>query len=120
MNETWLRIRICRSVRDIDKARTQVEDANVRSRLAYMIAQRFGVTEQAKLRSAIRRYVRVSVLACLRRNVDDVAKVSFRHVRQSRAHQLHYAAQVRLHHFVPAIFGHPIDGLWNGEPGIVD
>src|SRR5207244_8328267 len=118
MNKAGSWFCIWRRLFDIDESWTEIEDPNVRSRFSHMITQAFGITEQTKLCSAVRRHIRIAMLTRLRRNIHDIAKIVLDHLRQDGAHQLHHAAQVRLHHSVPTIFGNLVYGLRNGEPRV--
>src|ERR1043166_8103087 len=85
----------------VNETGAEVKDANVGAGFAHVIAQGFRIPKQSKLRSAIRRHVGITMLARLRGNVNDVAKVVRDHVRQRRADELHYTAHVCLEYFVP-------------------
>src|SRR5436309_936509 len=59
----------------VNESGAEIEDAKVCSALAQVVAQSFSESEQAELRSTIRRHVRVAMLSRLRRDIHNVTEI---------------------------------------------
>src|SRR6266550_6022704 len=66
VNEALARRLACSRVFDINQPWTEIENADVSPGLAHVVAQRFRITQQTKLRGAIGRHISITMLAGLR------------------------------------------------------